>query len=288
MAMNNDKAKQFEGTDKAGNTPFKSPVGKSTRSTEQTKRPVGNVWGSGVDNAFNTAHEGSDTDIHSGAIHHTLGIGSFQAAPGNAGFMSGDIKLATDREIPKGWLSCDGAFYPIEKYPTLFYLIGNTYGGVVGSTFAVPSIDVPFIDNALIDIVNMTEDLASNTLILGNALLENRDTSLVLANSIVKNINSTHGVLYDFIQNITALISIIAEPEPHPRPDPDPALVNILSNFYGLLSDLNDPDLELTDAITELNNPKPDLDILMDKLNNPIYDDDNINVVLYVRYIIKI
>lgn len=43
--------------------------------------------------------------------------------------------------IPKGWVSCNGTNVPINRYPLLFDVIGNTYGGTSGSTFRIPEIN---------------------------------------------------------------------------------------------------------------------------------------------------
>lgn len=130
------EAKRFEGLNKKGNT----PVGKAINPNKAGKQPVGNVWDSAANNDYDKAHFNSDTDITSQSIHHTLGNGPFQAAPGNLGFQVGDIKISTDLGTLKGWLPCDGSLYAVGQYSALFYLIGNTYGGSTGVTFAVPSI----------------------------------------------------------------------------------------------------------------------------------------------------
>jgi microcystin-dependent protein len=41
---------------------------------------------------------------------------------------------------PPGWILANGAVYTNGTYPNLFAAIGNTYGGVVGTSFAVPSV----------------------------------------------------------------------------------------------------------------------------------------------------
>ena len=40
--------------------------------------------------------------------------------------------------IPAGWTVCNGAVLSISKYPILSKVIGNSYGGVAGSTFKLP------------------------------------------------------------------------------------------------------------------------------------------------------
>jgi microcystin-dependent protein len=46
---------------------------------------------------------------------------------------------------PANWLVCDGAVYAINLYQPLYNVIGNLYGGVSGSTFAVPDLRGQFI-----------------------------------------------------------------------------------------------------------------------------------------------
>lgn len=40
--------------------------------------------------------------------------------------------------IPVGWIVCNGATVATTRYPLLFDVIGNSYGGVDGSTFRIP------------------------------------------------------------------------------------------------------------------------------------------------------
>lgn len=49
------------------------------------------------------------------------------------------VPWASDQsEIPPGWVSCNGATVANTKYPVLFKIIGNAYGGTAGSTFRLP------------------------------------------------------------------------------------------------------------------------------------------------------
>lgn len=41
---------------------------------------------------------------------------------------------------PQGWALCDGSLIPISENPTLFNLIGTTYGGDGVNTFALPDL----------------------------------------------------------------------------------------------------------------------------------------------------
>ncbi|RTE86077.1 MULTISPECIES: phage tail protein [Gammaproteobacteria] len=51
----------------------------------------------------------------------------------------GAIRLLPYTIIPPDWLACDGSVYEQSKYPSLFKVIGNKYGGT-GSNFAVPDL----------------------------------------------------------------------------------------------------------------------------------------------------
>ena len=45
-------------------------------------------------------------------------------------------------DIPHGWLSCDGAGFPNDRYPLLKDLLGYTYGGSDNAgTFNVPNLN---------------------------------------------------------------------------------------------------------------------------------------------------
>lgn len=48
---------------------------------------------------------------------------------------AGDIST-----VPAGWLACTGQTRQASDYPLLYRIIGNTYGGTVGSTFTLPSL----------------------------------------------------------------------------------------------------------------------------------------------------
>lgn len=43
--------------------------------------------------------------------------------------------------IPAGWIPCNGTTFDVNRYPLLYQTIGSTYGGVVGSTFALPNLN---------------------------------------------------------------------------------------------------------------------------------------------------
>lgn len=51
----------------------------------------------------------------------------------------GTIMIYAGDTAPSGWLLCDGAAYPTNKYTNLFDVLGYVYGGV-GSNFSVPDL----------------------------------------------------------------------------------------------------------------------------------------------------
>lgn len=52
----------------------------------------------------------------------------------------GSIMWFAGSTTPTGWIRADGTVYPNSTYPNLYAAIGNTYGGTVGTSFAVPSV----------------------------------------------------------------------------------------------------------------------------------------------------
>lgn len=49
------------------------------------------------------------------------------------------VPWASDQSfVPPGWVICNGVVTSITRYPLLFDVIGNTYGGTPGSTFRLP------------------------------------------------------------------------------------------------------------------------------------------------------
>ncbi len=52
----------------------------------------------------------------------------------------GEIRLFAGNFAPVNWMFCDGALVAISENPTLFNLIGTTYGGDGQQTFAVPDL----------------------------------------------------------------------------------------------------------------------------------------------------
>src|SRR5215471_18302794 len=52
----------------------------------------------------------------------------------------GEIRMFAGNFAPAGWSFCNGALVPIDQNPTLFQLIGTTYGGDGQNTFALPNL----------------------------------------------------------------------------------------------------------------------------------------------------
>lgn len=116
-------------------------------------RPAGDA------EAFRNAHKSSDTDAESLSMHHTLGRGSTQAAPGNHDHDGDYSSIVHDHdadyspldtaifvgvvlEFPLGaigakYLEFNGQSVLRADYPELFALWGTTYGAVDGTHFNV-------------------------------------------------------------------------------------------------------------------------------------------------------
>jgi len=52
----------------------------------------------------------------------------------------GEIRMFAGNFAPVGWALCQGQVIPISENPTLFQLIGTTYGGDGQNTFALPNL----------------------------------------------------------------------------------------------------------------------------------------------------
>lgn len=50
----------------------------------------------------------------------------------------GEIRIFGFTYPPRGWLFCDGSLLPIQRYSTLFAVIGTTYGGNGTTNFQLP------------------------------------------------------------------------------------------------------------------------------------------------------
>jgi len=52
----------------------------------------------------------------------------------------GEIRMFAGNFAPAGWAFCNGALIAIDQNPTLFQLIGTTYGGDGQNNFALPNL----------------------------------------------------------------------------------------------------------------------------------------------------
>ena len=52
----------------------------------------------------------------------------------------GEIRMFGGNFAPAGWALCQGQLVPIDQNPTLFQLIGTTYGGDGQNNFALPNL----------------------------------------------------------------------------------------------------------------------------------------------------
>lgn len=55
------------------------------------------------------------------------------------GSPSGSLQAFAGAAAPTGWLLCDGSLYTVDLYPTLYAVLGVTYGGTLGVSFNVPN-----------------------------------------------------------------------------------------------------------------------------------------------------
>lgn len=69
----------------------------------------------------------------------------------------GSIILFAGNFAPQGWLLCQGQTLPVSQYTALYSVIGNTYGGTPGQTFALPNLcgRVPVHPGAGVGTVNL-------------------------------------------------------------------------------------------------------------------------------------
>lgn len=52
----------------------------------------------------------------------------------------GEIRLFGFNFAPRGWALCDGQLLPIAQHPSLFSILGTTYGGDGSTSFALPDL----------------------------------------------------------------------------------------------------------------------------------------------------
>lgn len=67
--------------------------------------------------------------------------GSSSVIPLANGVIPGEVKLWPTNITPAGYLKCDGSSYANTLYPDLAAVLENKYGGVVGTSFAVPNME---------------------------------------------------------------------------------------------------------------------------------------------------
>ncbi|MHC4641240.1 MAG: phage tail protein [Planctomycetota bacterium] len=99
----------------------------------------------------------------------------------------GEIKVFSGNFEPDGWLYCNGLLMPIYKYPELFSVIGNTYGGDGRMTFALPDLRgrVPIGEGAGAGLTNrlLGQEGGAENVILSESQLPSHDHSLRATNS---------------------------------------------------------------------------------------------------------
>lgn len=52
----------------------------------------------------------------------------------------GEIRLFAGNYPPYGWKFCNGDVLPVNQFPALYSILGNTYGGSGGTTFQLPDL----------------------------------------------------------------------------------------------------------------------------------------------------
>ena len=99
----------------------------------------------------------------------------------------GEIKVFSGNFEPDGWLYCNGLLLPIYKYPDLFAVIGNTYGGDGRTTFALPDLRgrVPMGEGAGAGLTNrlLGQEGGAETVTLTESQLPAHDHTLRATNS---------------------------------------------------------------------------------------------------------
>lgn len=54
--------------------------------------------------------------------------------------MLGEIRIFAGTFCPRGWMDTDGSLLPIKKFPSLYSLLRNNFGGDGNTTFALPDL----------------------------------------------------------------------------------------------------------------------------------------------------
>lgn len=105
-----------------------------------TPAPSQKLTVNGSVNITGTLYVGSGTTvIDSTSITSTTYYGSGSALTGIAGVPVGTVLPYAGSSAPSGYLMADGSSHSTGAYPTLFSVIGYTYGGS-GGTFYVPNL----------------------------------------------------------------------------------------------------------------------------------------------------
>lgn len=63
----------------------------------------------------------------------------------SGGVPIGSIQIFASQNIPDGWLFCDGSLCLIDQYPSLFDLLGTSFGGDGKTTFGIPDLQGQFV-----------------------------------------------------------------------------------------------------------------------------------------------
>ena len=129
----------------------------------------------------------------------------------------GQIIMSARTTLPSNkFLWCDGAIYSITAYPSLYAIIGNTFGGTAGSTFAVPNL----INKTLIGSQNTSSFgvtyqgspalTGGNKIITSNQLAQHSHTLTISPANMVVSVgfNSTSNGVAPYIFNPLAPINV--------------------------------------------------------------------------------
>lgn len=94
------------------------------------------------------SHQSVDTDQSGDSLHHTLGTGAFQAAPGDHTHTDiipvGAITAYVGMSAPPGWLLCDGSVVSSTQYPTLSSVCAGRFGQAQAGFFRLPDLKSRF------------------------------------------------------------------------------------------------------------------------------------------------
>lgn len=74
------------------------------------------------------------------SLHFIIALGGDIEPVSMTGSITGEVRMFAGRGVPKGWRRCDGQVLEIAENPSLFSVIGTTYGGDGISGFALPDL----------------------------------------------------------------------------------------------------------------------------------------------------